>query len=252
MTDLTFARPRHEYDSYRDFWTLVKLSGYPSCFIDEMETGDPDRVYIFTGPDATNEFKGAQARIIYWLLEWYGDYYQREGVAETWVSNETYAEQLGARFVPMGGHPGLGTLERGFAEWDIAHMSYHGIHRRNKYLNIFKEQFGISIAPNGWFQERDYILRHVSAMVHIHQNGDYPGIAPLRAVLSAAYGLPLIAEEGWSSAPYTDYIHTADLESMGRVILNVLSMDDIHGYGQRWHDRVCNELRFKKVVETYL
>jgi len=251
MSDITFAKPRHEYHSYRDFWTMVKLCGYPVCWMDEMDIHS-DRTYIFTGPDATHEFKGAMARIIYWLLEWYMDYKQRTGVAETWVSNKTYAEIIGAKYVPMGGHPELGTLSKGAGEYDIAHMSYDGIHRRGLMINKIKALGPYTIAPNAWFSERDYNLRNSMIMLHIHQDKKCPAIAPLRAVLAAAYGLPLIAENGWSTDPYTDYVYAGAYKDLPGLVQRTLDATNLKERGRAFHDYVCNDLRFDKMVEGAL
>jgi len=251
MTSPIFGRPRHEYHSYRDFWELVELSGFDWVYIDEMDI-QSDNVYIFTGPDVNNEFRGATARIIYWLLEWYGDYWQRDGVKETWVSNATFAERIGAKFVPMGGHPDLGTTERGTDQFDLAHMSYDGIHRRGLLLNKIRDYAGVSIAPNGWFDERDFSLRNSRVMLHIHQSEDYPAIAPLRAVLAAAYALPLIAESGWSTAPYTEHVFSSDYAGLLRLVMTTLDMTNLTERGLAFHDYVCNVLRFKTMVEAAL
>ena len=95
-----FARPRHDYDSYSDYWRLVELSGYPVIYIDQIDP-DSKNTYIFTGPDASSEvgagFRKGRARICYWLLEWYADYQMQPGVTEVWNSNETFAKHIGLR-----------------------------------------------------------------------------------------------------------------------------------------------------------
>jgi hypothetical protein len=258
MTKPIFARPRHWYDSYTDFWTLVNLCGYEWCYLDDMDTKNPDALYIFTGPEAKHEFKGAKARIIYWLLEWYGDYEQREGIAETWTSNRTYAEMVGAKFVPMGGHPDLGNPKRGDGRFHIAHMSYAGIHRRSLLLGKIKEaanrwgEWDFAIAPNAWGEDRDFNLHNSRMMIHIHQNEAYPAIAPLRAVLAAAYALPLVAENGWSADPYQDHCYVYAYKDMPEAIMSMLQSKNLDAQGQALHQHVCHDLRFDKVVETNL
>jgi hypothetical protein len=246
---ITFARPRHEYHSYRDFWTLVELGGFPIIWIDEIDIHNQDTMYIYTSPNMHHEFRGATTRIIYWLLEWYDDYQPKEGVAETWVSNRTFAEMIGARFVICGSHPDLGTLEKLPLAYNLCHMSYHGIHRRSLLLGQLHEQ-GIVIAPNGWFDERHRILQSSEMMLHIHQNEHYPAIAPLRVSLAAAYGLPFIAENGWSLEPLEGVILHGEYEKLGVVVNNALRNTQIQRMGTALHNRLCNEYRFCNVVRA--
>ncbi len=244
---ITFAKPRHEYHSYRDFWTLVELSGFPVVYIDEMDIHDSEMTYIFTGPEAKHEFKDATARIIYWLLEWYGDYEQREGVTETWVSNRTFADMIGAKFVVCGAHAGLGTLDKLPLAFDVTHMSYDGIHRRNRILESMRKQ-GIAISPNGWGDERDRILRSSLMMLHIHQDDKYPAIAPLRVCLAAAYGLPFIAENGWSIEPLDGVIMYGDYDKLPMIVQNAKRNGQIIAMGKELHRRLCDQYKFGDVV----
>jgi hypothetical protein len=247
MGMITFAKPRHEYHSYRDFWALVELSGFPVVYIDEMDIHDSEMTYIFTGPEAKHEFKGATARIIYWLLEWYADYEQRDGVAETWVSNRTFADRIGARFVVCGSHAGLGTLDKLPLAYEVTHMSYDGIHRRNRLLSIMRDM-GIVISPNGWDEERDRILRSSLMMLHIHQNGESPAIAPLRASLAAAYGLPFIAENGWSIEPFEGAILHGNYENLPTIINNAKRNAQVIQLGKELHRLLCDQYKFGDVV----
>lgn len=249
MTNIIFARPRHEYQSYTDLWTMVQLCNYPIVWQDEIDR-DSDNTYIVVGPDANLTFPDTKARIIYWLLEWYGDYVQKEGVNETWVSNATFAENIGARFVPMGSHAGLGALDKNVIDYDVVHMSYDGIYRRRLLLDVLKNR-GLRIAPNGWGRRRDMILRSSKLMLHIHQHQDYPAIAPLRISLAAAYGLPFVTESGWSTEPYKR-IFIGDYGNLEWAVDRILKEENLHSVGLELHDQLCDELRFDKVVEAHV
>lgn len=248
---MIFAKPRHEYASYTDFWAMVDLCGYPTIYQDEIDS-QSDNCYIFTGADAHVEFEPGKARIIYWLLEWYTDYQQKRGVTETWCSNRTFADMVGGRFVPMGSHAGLGTLEKSVQLYDLAHLSYDGINRRRWLLDRIREQ-GYSIAPNGWGKERERLLKASGALAHIHQSEDAPAIAPLRASIAAAYGLPLIAENGWSIEPYGNYCYPVGYDA----ILTALRLvrknpHEASEVGRGLHDLLCDTLRFDRVIEAHL
>ena len=225
---------------------MVEACGFEWVYIDEINDQDSERCYILVTPEVRLEWPGAKAKIIFWLLEWYGDYWQRDGIAETWASNRTYAEILGAKFVPMGSHPMLGTTEKLEEEYDFIHISYDGIHRRSRVFDLCIAQ-GLSIAPNGWGEERDKNMRSSKAMVNISQQAEYPAIAPLRASLAAAYALPLIAERGWSADPYADIAILVDYEDMPEQLPRILKQD-LTRDGEALHLRLCDELRFDKVV----
>ena len=47
MSDITFCRTRHRYDSYTDFWRLVELSGFPTIYVDEIDISEPG-IFITT------------------------------------------------------------------------------------------------------------------------------------------------------------------------------------------------------------
>ena len=261
MSDVIFARPRHNYESYSDLWTLVELSGYPLIYIDEIDPADASKTYIFSTPDAETNFPhafpGAKARIVYWLLEWYGDIVKQSGIDEVWSINKTFAEHIGARFVPIGSHPDLKPPEypahNGSTLWDIVHLSYI-IPRRSKILSELKDA-GLRIAPTGWGEERHRILTHSRAMIHIHQLDGYPAIAPLRTALAAAYSLPLIAENGWSAEPVDDValIYKYDqLTAATRILLSSDLVENLSQLGQLLHQRLCVDKTFRHNIEAAL
>ena len=251
MSEIIFARPRHNYASYTDFWELVKLAKFPIIYQDEIDP-TTENTYIFTGADAHVSFPEGKARVIYWLLEWYGDYVQKPGVTETWCSNVTFSDMLGLRYVPMGSHPGLGTIDRLPLKHDITHLSYSDVHRRRLLYDRFLLQ-GFSIAPNGWGNERDEVLRSTRLMIHVHQNGQFPGIAPLRLSLGAAYGLPVVAENGWSSEPYGNTIIHSAYRGFEQVVRRTLqNYSQIEYLGEQLHTLLCYDLEFGRVVRAHV
>jgi hypothetical protein len=250
VSKVYFCRPRHDYQSYTDLWELARLSGYPLIFIDEIKP-QSDNTYIIASPDVNQEFRhNPKARIIFWLLEWYGDYYQREGIAETWASNRTFADMHKARFIPMGSHAGLGAKRTG-ETWDLAHMSYDGIHRRGIILGKLREM-GVKIADNAWSAQRDFRLRNTRMMLHIHQNQEYPAIAPLRISLAAAYAMPTLCESGWDIEPYDGVIMQAQYNTIPDAVKRALKRSTLQEWGDRLHQRLCHDLRFDKVIEAAL
>jgi hypothetical protein len=225
---------------------MVRVSGFEVIYIDEIDISR-NVTYIVTGPEVRLLWKQDKARIIFWLLEWYGDYYQRSGVSETWVSNRTFAGMIDAKFVPMGSRAELGTVDKMPPVFDFIHLSYDGIYRRRAVLDRC-EEVGLRIAPNGWGDVRHRNLRSSRAMVHIHQHDDFPGIAPLRASIAASYGLPLIAENGWSTEPYDYGMLVVDYGKMPDNLPDLIQLAEDTESGKDLHQLLCDELRFDKVV----
>ena len=40
MNEFYFVRTRYDYDSYADFWRLVRISGFPVRYVDEMNVSE--------------------------------------------------------------------------------------------------------------------------------------------------------------------------------------------------------------------
>ena len=252
-----FARPRHEYQSYSDLWELVRLSGYPLVYIDEIDIHAKDTTYIFTSPDAESgfphKFPGGSARIIYYLLEWYRDYEKQPGVDEVWTINETFAEQIGAKFVPVGSHPKLRQTElHGAKAYDVAHLFYV-TPRRHKVLTDLT-WYNIEVAPTAWGRERDVILNSSQVLLHVHQNDGIQAYAPLRLALAAAYKMPAVVENGWSLAPIGDAVfgtRYSDLAMKTDLILRYPE-EVIRQVGDGLYECLCVEHTFRKCVEREL
>ncbi len=77
MTEIIFVRTRHVYDSYWDFWKLVELSGFETCYVDEVKI-EKDNIYIVSPmngewrPHINNQHqakKPVNAHLIMWNLE---------------------------------------------------------------------------------------------------------------------------------------------------------------------------------------
>ena len=249
MTDIVFARPRHEYDSYRDLWRLVELSGFPLIYADEIDAADVTKTFIYSGPDAALSWPGAKAQIIYYMIEWYTDYEQREGVADTWHPDAMFASRIGARYIPLGSHP---DLAQPFSycpkEYDIIHLQYI-VPRRNDVLYRLHFHHAVKIAPGGWGDERHEQLLKSRAMLHVHQHEDIPALAPLRAALAAAYHMPVFSEQHWE-VPHlpAGVILSGSHQELPGLIKAKLGRDGLNDHGEWLHRVLCDEYRFDKVI----
>ena len=265
MTDITFVRTRHFYQSYTDFFRLVELAGFPTIFTDELDVSQ-DGVFItcpMNGewrPHVDNQsHKPRNAHLILWNLERpsgsagsVGNYarsnreliYQRH-VDEVWCSDRRMADETQLRFVILGSHPELGqpNEEKKLA---FCHMSYEVPRRTNIYKYFTPE----SIGPNCWPPERDEILRQSKFALNIHQD-IHPFQEPLRLALFAAYGLPIISETILDMYPWSDEtMVTARYDDLvGRLRTGLT--EDYESYremGLRARQRMTEEFEFGKMV----
>jgi len=206
---IIFAKTRYNYDSYSDFWKLVELSGFDTCFVDEIDIAAQNTTYIIT--PINGEFrphikhhrdelkKPWNAKLIWWNLERHTtmdnvilddivDY-----VNDIWVSDRYYATlNKKFKFVVLGSHPDLRMNKDNISKiYDYCHISY--VYGRRDYIHYELKRHGLNIGPNGWGEERDKILRASKLLINIHQD-IHPISEPLRFAICAAYSLPIISE----------------------------------------------------------
>lgn len=268
MTDIIFAQtrfdyrnPENGYGSYHDFWRLVELSGFDTCYIDEIDPTDASTCYIFTpqnsevhnpSEDWMIDWRDAKAKIILWNLE-QDAYPPVPGVSEVWASDKAFADRIGARYVLMGSHPGLMNyppISRN-GRYDTIMLSYM-TPRRQQVAHWLGEK-GLTVAPNGWYEERHKHLMQSQLMLHVHQN-DRRYMAPQRWALAAAYQLPMVSElldNAGDLEPY--HLLQGDYTHLPLFISKLLSDDPIHAgvlpqYGQALHQFLCFDRPFRREV----
>ena len=224
---IVFARTRYFYDSYIDFYNLVSLSGYSTCYIDEMNLEDSRITYI-TAPmngelgswnDETRARK--RAKVYLWDLErpsgsgglqnYINDNNKliEDGFLDNiLVSDKRLAQDTRFRYIPLGSHPDLGH-PGGLSEkrYDVVHlMSYTG-RRSDPWFRdpgIIRENIdGLTVAPNGWGAIKDASLQRSKLMVNIHQDSSMY-LEPLRFSLAMAYGLPIVTETCYDLSQYNN------------------------------------------------
>ncbi len=252
MINPTFARTRHVYDSYKDFWQLVELAGFNTCYVDEINHADDNATYIIPmlNGEWVDGYPDTRARLIWWDLEWrVNDRYIPAGVSEIWVSDKWYAEHIGARYVLLGSDARLaGGALHAVPQYDYALMSY--MTGRRMHLNGALAQHNLIGAPNGWDGERDSILRSSRVMIHCHQHDDIHTVAPQRFALASAYGLPLITETCsdigllYGTVLSADFPHLADFTK----VMLTRHADILKEHGAILHEHLCVTHPFKKCV----
>jgi len=279
MMDIVFVKTRYNYDSYVDFWKLVELSQFETCYVDEVDVRKP-LVYIVTPingewePHINNQIdKPHSAYLVHWCLERPSGYWVMErtsgldGVGnfakvnrdkiyertldDVWVSDKRLATESMLRFVVLGSHPDLGhPSEISYRHYDFVHMSYVS-DRRARLYNQFDRRY---IGPNCWpwdkAPNRDEVLKHSKFALNIHQD-QYPFQEPLRWALFAAYGIPMLTEEVYDMWPWGDEVCISNpYDGMASKLRQMLADDYQRWYdmGMRARDMICNKYGFRKMV----
>ena len=266
--DIIFVRTRYQYDSYTDFWKLVELSQFETCYVDEVDILKP-RVFIVTPmngewcPHLNNQAgKPHNAHLIHWCLErpsgaggifYYGKtnrvkIYDRV-LDDVWVSDKALASETMLRFIICGSDYGLGEPSDNKL-YDFCHISYITDRRKRIYYQFNPKVIG----PNRWPWDtnpnRDYVLKHSRFALNIHKDS-YPFQEPLRWALFAAYGLPMLTEEIKDAYPWHGEVcifHPYD-GIQGR-LREMLDNDYTRWkeMGLRAREMMCGEFNFRKMV----
>lgn len=256
MPDPVFVRTHHNYESYADLWCLVQLSGFPTCYPEEVQP-DSDQTYIVPvlNGEIGDRYAGARARIIHYNMEW-DPYPKHAGIEETWHFDAAFAAQHGYRYVPMGSHPALAHGTEGDSRnYDVAYLIY--MLPRRQQIRHDLEMRGLWLTPTGaWGDERHTLLKHSRSYLHVHQRDDAPGIPALRMVVAAAYQLPVLMEEvtdrgmfGYSTFLSASYERLPDAVKQWLTSSNATMLDDY-----RWalYDLLCVEYDFRRSIEAAL
>lgn len=252
------------YDGYRDFFRLAELSGYPVIWFEDVDV-ESDNTYILSPLNGTWNpgWQNPKARIILFDLEWRLDTGGHDwgksmlvtppGVAEVWASDEWYAKVIGAKFIPLGSHPGL-VEDNNPAEphFDITLQCY--MSGRRTYIADRMMEQGLTIAPSKWNPDRDALLKSTTAMLHIHQWDAVKTIAPLRFAIAAAYGLPLISEQVEHRGMFDNIVLFSEYDAMPAYAKTLTHryQAELREKGRALHDLLCNEYSFRKCVEAAL
>lgn len=264
MSDVYFVHTDYVYDSYTDFFSLARLSGYPVVSIDEMDI-DSDNVYIITPLSGEWERRWdhpVTAQIILFDLEWRlkeSDYAWPESalvtppfVSRVWASDKWYAERIGAQYVPIGSHPGLVGSAITDQTFDVAPLAYR-TGRRNAAFGQM-ERNGLTMVPNSWGDARDAALKASRAVVHVHQHDNVPTVAPLRFAIAAAWHKPLISEQVHERGIFEDAVLYAEYSVLAdyTAIMVRRYPDLLQRKADELHELLCVDHSFKSYIEGAL
>lgn len=254
---IIFAKPRHPYTSYTDLYTLIDLSGFKTCFIDEIDPSS-NNAYIITilnGELPEGGYPDARAEIVLYDLEWHLDGIPPLANVEVWAGDAWYAERINARYVAMGSHPDLCPEVTPKQDlYDVAFYGYFdGVPRRQVIRQQLLER-GVKVSPTGaWGAARHQMLRNSASYLHVHQLANAPTIAPLRMVVAAAYALPVITETCADYGRFESYVLAAEYDRIAECaqLWTKPSMwQQAMEYGHHLHQLLCIDMPFRKSVEA--
>jgi len=247
-----FAWPRKHYPSYDDLRRLVSLSGYTSCYIDEMTDG----LYIVASPEQ-HDLAHATGRVIRWQFEYVGDYTNNHDgwQGEQWSSDLAHAARTGARFVELGSHTGLRTMwytpdtgaYNGKRVYDVTMLAYLTPRRTAIKQQLNGLRWPIDYPGSG--QDRHTILERTRLMLQVHQHSSAAN-APQRIALAAAYRLPVVSE--WFEAgKLEDMVALRKYVELPNAVVN-LSDTTLDTLAADLHEYLCHEMTFAKAIKEAL
>lgn len=277
MGEIIFAKSRHFYESYSDFWTLVQLSGYRTIWVDQIDL-QSQNLYItapYNGDYHENiggrpDLKSRRCTLAIWMLERPGSgslsFFRsqnarilEQSLADViWCSDRQMAQDVGLHYVPMGSHPDLGRPCED-KRWDGVGLMAYSPRRAFLFHNpsFAKESLpgALTIAPNGWGAARDASLRGAKIGLNVHQDG-YPYCEPLRFALFAAYALPILTEtiHPLNLNLYSAGIYLTPLDHFINRFAQVRANYERQACaaGAALRNRLCVEHHFKELLEGHI
>lgn len=272
MGSIIFANTRHKYDSYTDYHRLVGLSGFETCFIDEINY-DSDNLYIVSpiNGEVAAIRKERHCAVYGWNLERPSGsgsltQYKRDndkllddGTFDAiLVSDKELALVTGLSYMPLGSHALLGVP--GLFDnksIDFIPLACYSNHRgwMFKEPGVLHTQIDhMTIAANAWGDQRHAALLQAKYMLNIHQD-NFTFIEPLRFALAASYGLTVVSEQiTHQPFPYGDLIvHTkgmVDIRELMAEMVDEYYTGDWYDLGLQFREVMTGEYNFRKLVEA--
>jgi hypothetical protein len=254
---IIFARTRYEYPSYGDFFRFVEISGFKTCFVDQIDLAQ-DNTYIFTpmngevAPHLRNFAGTRRAKVIWWNLERPHDETlpssmdTLEGLIDSvWVSDRYFAT-LNPRFtfVRLAGHQHYG-MRTAARHWDVCHLSYLW-GRRLEAVDRLRAQ-GVSIAPEAWgAKEQNAIVATSHMMLTLHQYEVYPIIEPIRFAIAASYGIPIVSESFLDDQARDLAFVLRSIDQIDQDVIEWLKHKDrLADEGEKLHRKLCIDTDFR-------
>ena len=215
-----FVRSGLEYESYTDFWDLVRLSGYRTVPANEVNFGWGG-TYVWPildvgllGQVLEPSFRDRRARLVFWYLERPDAHLPdrvpsdpgqvlRDGVTEllqwvdaVWVSDRTLqAMDTRTIYAVLGGHPGLRDAPLdSHRPKSVLHLGQETPRRKQILAEIGRTTGHLPTSGSLWGMERSHALGCSRLLLSIDRVEGLHVTAPLRYALAAAWRVPILSE----------------------------------------------------------
>jgi hypothetical protein len=264
MSSIVFARTRHTYDSYTDFWRLVEAADFPVQYTDEIDPDAEGTTYVFTPINGDvmallPSWRSRRARIIWWNLERPEDDTLEASLAsvegaldEIWVPDRTFAARSPKfRYVPIAGHVSFGTRASERIH-DVCHLAY--IWGRREAPVSALRRMGVKIAPAAWGRAgQDEVVARSHLMLNMHQYAGIGTVAPLRFAVAASYAIPIVSESFADGEAVALTVAHAPIEELPKVVSELLKAPvHLQQAGGALHHRLCVKTDFGRGVREAL
>lgn len=261
---IIYANPRYEYPSYRDLYALINVSGFKTCFIDEIDL-DSDNYYIVTilnGEYWTNrQFVGKWAnckdkrcKIILQDLERRDQFDDVRCILDGDMFNWYWPIDLEAHkrvehsksdYVILGSHPDLADGDTNHKVHDVT-MLCAKAPRRDQIIRELPRRF--KVMPERPFGK----LSETKMMLYIHQDEQLYH-TPIRFAVAAANRMLLIGEQLWDESIYDKGYVKLDINRTVRHLKSFLASGNdrnLNLHTEDMYQYLCVDNRFDIVVKN--
>lgn len=258
MSDVTFVQTRWVYDSYVHMRELIRLAGFKTCFVDEIDWDSKTTyvLYVLNG-EVPNPLPAHRCQLVWWNLERPGSYpttYRcgRPDIDRLIVCDRNWADRVGAEFAVLGSDARLGYYDPD-KRWDVATNCYETGRRQAVFAPL--KAAGFSFAPNSFNLPDAELAASRLQLLPQQDDGDH-AVTPLRFAIGSAYHLPLVYELDADPFPFVsgrDFFHTPYAELVERTTTLLLHPDGgLQRIGDNLHQKLCRETDFATEVRRML
>lgn len=275
-----FVRSTAPYESYSDFWELVKLSGFETVQAAEVDLNQPGTLIW---PTMDMEFidrlskqpRGSRAaRVIFWNLERPDERpgvdpieLFRRGMGEIlewadaiWVSDMgLHKADPRTVFAILGSHPRLGFHDPEKSDssepepvYDVAHLGVM-TPRRAAVLEKLRNS-GLRVSGNSRGRARQDVLLSSRLLLNIDRVEGLHVLSGFRAALAATFRIPLVHEamkEPFPLLASTDFL-SASYEDLVPCVLRALDSKNHSSMTNSAWRTLCVRWTFRMGVEDAL
>jgi hypothetical protein len=218
----------------RDVWELIRLSGFPLHYIDEIDWNS-DLTVIATPkcPEWQQIPRPHKARLIWYYLErahneeppWdMSNTSVPDVVDEVWAADRAIAKQWDFKYVFFGGHRAFGNYRILPKKYDVITLMAPMPRRSHLFLALNK--YKIADTGSLWGEERHTRLLESRLMIMAHQD-QYKWVWPPRMMIGASYALPMLCETCTDPGLWVpgEHVEFAPLEHLAEVARCLLTDD---------------------------